>query len=64
MKYFLDEAQRKATGGTCYFEFQKGHFRNTLWLSDSLPPQGQYFTISEENYFTFAVIKKFKNFFG
>ena len=36
MKYFLDEAQRKATGGTCYFEFQKGKFRNKFWLKDSL----------------------------
>ncbi|MBQ7411871.1 MAG: hypothetical protein IJW10_03070 [Clostridia bacterium] len=36
MKYFLDEAQRKATGGTCYFEFQKGNFKNKFWLRDSL----------------------------
>ena len=36
MKYFLDEVQRKAAGGTCYFEFQKGKFRNTIWLKDSL----------------------------
>lgn len=24
MKYFISEKQRKLTGGTCYFEFQKG----------------------------------------
>ena len=36
MKYFLDEVQRKAAGGTCYFEFQKGKFRNKFWLKDSL----------------------------
>lgn len=36
MKYFIDEVQRKATGGTCYFEFQKGKFRNKFWLKDSL----------------------------
>ncbi len=36
MKYFLDEVQRKITGGTCYFEFQKGKFRNKFWLKDSL----------------------------
>ena len=36
MKYFLDEDQRRATGGTCYFEFQKGKFKNTFWLKDSL----------------------------
>lgn len=36
MKYLFDEGQRKATGSTCYFEFQKGKFRNKLWLKDSL----------------------------
>ena len=36
MKYFLDEMQRKASGSTCYFEFQKGKFRNKFWLKDSL----------------------------
>ena len=36
MKYFINESQRKATGGTCFFEFQKGKFRNKFWLKDSL----------------------------
>ena len=36
MKYFLDEMQRKASGSTCYFEFQKGKFKNKFWLKDSL----------------------------
>ena len=36
IKYFLNEGQRKVTGGTCYFEFQKGKFRNKFWLKDSL----------------------------
>ena len=36
MNYFLDEVQRKATGGTCFFEFQKGKFKNKFWLKDSL----------------------------
>ena len=36
MKYFLDEVQRKETGSTCYFEFQKGKFRNKFWQKDSL----------------------------
>ena len=36
MRYFLNEAQRKATEGTCYFEFQKGKFKNKFWLKDSL----------------------------
>lgn len=36
MKYFIDEEQRKYIGSTCYFEFQKGRFRNKFWLEDSL----------------------------
>ncbi len=36
MRYFLDEVKRKATGSTCYIEFQKGKFRNKFWLKDSL----------------------------
>ena len=36
MKYFLDEMQRKASGSTCYFEFQKRKFKNKFWLKDSL----------------------------
>ena len=36
LKYFLDEVQQKTTGSTCYFEFQKGKFKNKFWLNDSL----------------------------
>ena len=36
MKYFRNEEERKKSGGTCYFEFQKGKFRNKFWLKDSL----------------------------
>lgn len=36
MKYFLEEVKRKAMGSTCFFEFQKGKFRNKFWLNDSL----------------------------
>lgn len=43
MRYFLDEVQRKATGGTCYFEFQKGKFRNNFWLKDSLCLHADFF---------------------
>ena len=32
MKYFLDEVQRKAAGGTCYFEFQKVNYPYHLVL--------------------------------
>ena len=43
MRYFLDEVKRKATGSTCYFEFQKGKFRNKFWLKDSLCPHADIF---------------------
>lgn len=36
MKYFVTEKERKASGGTCYFEFQKGKMRNEYWLEDSV----------------------------
>ena len=36
MKYFVYEGDRKASGGTCYFEFQKGKFKNKFWLKDSI----------------------------
>ena len=35
MKYFLNEAERKESRSTCYFEFQKGEFRHKHWLKDS-----------------------------
>ena len=36
MKYFVNEKERKASGGSCYFEFQKGKYRNKYWLKDSI----------------------------
>ena len=36
MKYFVNEKERKASGSTYYFEFQKGNYRNKPWLEDSL----------------------------
>lgn len=36
MKYFVNEAERKASGSTCYFEFQKGKYHDKCWLPDSL----------------------------
>ena len=36
MNYFLSEEQRKASGGTLYFEFQKGKHKNKFWLKDSM----------------------------
>ena len=36
MRYFVNEDERKASGSTCYFEFQKGKHRNNHWLKDSI----------------------------
>ena len=36
MKYFISEEKRKESGGTCYFEFQKGKFKNKFWMKDSI----------------------------
>ena len=36
MNYFLNEEERKASGSTYYFEFQKGKHRNKFWLEDSI----------------------------
>ena len=36
MKYFVNEKERKASGSTCYFEFQKGFYQNKSWLEDSV----------------------------
>ena len=36
MRYFVNEDERKASGSTCYFEFQKGKHRNKHWLKDSI----------------------------
>lgn len=36
MKYFVSGEERKASGSTCYFEFQKGKHRNKHWLIDSI----------------------------
>lgn len=34
--YLYTTAQRKARGGTCYFEFQRGRFRGKHWLERSV----------------------------
>lgn len=34
--YLYNAAQRKARGGTCYFEFQRGRFRGKHWLEQSV----------------------------
>lgn len=36
MKFFVTEEKRKASHSTCYFEFQKGRYRNKCWLPDSI----------------------------
>ena len=36
MSYLIDAIQRKESRSTCYFEFQKGPFKNRHWLPDSI----------------------------
>ena len=36
MKYFINENQRKESHSTCYFEFQRGKYKNKCWKEDSL----------------------------
>lgn len=36
MKYFVAEAERKASRSSCYFEFQRGRYHDKCWLADSL----------------------------
>lgn len=36
MNFFLNETERKASGSTCYFEFQNGQYRRKHWLKDSV----------------------------
>lgn len=43
MKYFITEDVRKATGSTCFFEFQKGKYHNKCWLPDSISIENDVF---------------------
>ncbi len=36
MTYFISEKQRKESGSTCFFEFQKGEYEDECWKEDSL----------------------------
>lgn len=36
MKYFVNEAVRKASHSSCYIEFQKGLYHDKCWLQDSV----------------------------
>lgn len=36
MKFFLNEEKRQASHSTCYFEFQKGRYKDKCWLPDSI----------------------------
>ncbi len=36
MKCFVNEEERKNSRSTCYFEFQKGKYKNKNWLKDSV----------------------------
>lgn len=43
MKYFVNEDERKATGSTCFFEFQKGKYHDECWLPDSISIEDDIF---------------------
>ena len=36
MNYFCTERERKRSHSTCYLEFQKGEYKGTHWLEDSI----------------------------
>lgn len=36
MKFVVTEAERKASGSTCYFEFQHGKYRRKHWQKESV----------------------------
>ncbi len=36
MRYFINEAERKASRSSCYLEFQKGRYHGECWLRDSI----------------------------
>lgn len=41
MKYFVCEAERKASHSSCYFEFQRGPYRGECWRDDSISLQDE-----------------------
>lgn len=43
MTYFITEIERQERKSTCYFEFQKGRFKNKFWETDSLCLHGTLF---------------------
>lgn len=69
MKYFITEYQRKETGSTCFFEFQKGQKRKKykccFWKEDSLLLHMEivdkteiYKIFPDFNYFGITIIDK------
>ncbi len=56
MTYFSSEQERKESRSTCYFEFQKGKFKNKFWLNKSLYLHGDVFdTFKLSNLFSSAI---------
>ncbi len=69
MKYFVNEADRKASHSSCYFEFQKGHYHDECWLQDSISISDELWdkfnlselicsVIGDFNYFGITVVTK------
>lgn len=63
MKYFIREEERKALGGTCYYEFQKGEFQNKFWLNDSICLHAEVFDTLLLSHLISDSIENF-NYFG
>ena len=59
MKYFVDETERKASGSTCYLEWQKGYHHDECWLSDSINIDGYLWDKAALTQFMHQVIKSF-----
>lgn len=54
MQYFIDAKERKESGSTCYFEFQRGKYDGKCWKDDSL-------NISDEDFDKLSLAKIFLN---
>ena len=59
MKYFVNETERKASGSTCYLEWQKGYHHDECWLSDSISIDGYLWDKASMTQFLQQVVKDF-----
>ena len=59
MKYFVNENGRKASGSTCYLEWQKGYYHDECWLPDSINIDGYLWDKASMTRFMRQVVKDF-----